>query len=58
MILAALSLLSMSLNAQNDVKKVEEATPAANTLVITGTAKEEDIRKAVEKAGFNYKGKA
>lgn len=47
-------------SAAMNVKGVSaaEATPAANTLVITGTAKEEDIRKAVEKAGFNYKGKA
>ena len=34
-----------------------EATPAANTLVVTGTATEDDIRKAVEQAGFEYKGK-
>lgn len=33
-----------------------EATPAANTLVVTGTANENDIRKAVEKAGFEFKG--
>ena len=33
-----------------------EATPAANTLVVTGTAAESDIRKAVEKAGFEFKG--
>lgn len=34
-----------------------EATPAANTLVITGTAKEEDIRKAVEKVDSTTKAK-
>lgn len=33
-----------------------EATPAAGTLVITGTASESDIRKAVEAAGFTYIG--
>ena len=33
-----------------------EATPAANTLVVTGTASEGDIRKAVEQAGFEFKG--
>ncbi len=33
-----------------------EATPAANTLVVTGTASEKDIRKAVEQAGFEFKG--
>ena len=33
-----------------------EATPAANTLVVTGTAAESDIRKAVEQAGFEFKG--
>ena len=33
-----------------------EATPAANTLVVTGTASENDIRKAVEQAGFEFKG--
>lgn len=33
-----------------------EATPAANTLVVTGTAEESDIRKAVEQAGFEFKG--
>ena len=33
-----------------------EASPAANTLVVTGTAPESDIRKAVEQAGFNFKG--
>ena len=33
-----------------------EATPAANTLVVTGTAPEADIRKAVEQAGFEFKG--
>ena len=33
-----------------------EATPAANTLVVTGTAPESDIRKAVEQAGFEFKG--
>ena len=34
-----------------------EATPAANTLVITGAANDDDIRKAVEQAGFEYKGR-
>ena len=34
-----------------------EATPAANTLVVTGTASESDIRKAVEQSGFEFKGK-
>lgn len=34
-----------------------EATPTANTLVITGTATDDDIRKAVEQAGFEYKGR-
>ncbi len=33
-----------------------EATPAANTLVVTGTASEPDICKAVEQAGFEFKG--
>ncbi len=33
-----------------------EATPAASTLVVTGTAPESDIRAAVEKAGFEFKG--
>ena len=33
-----------------------EATPAANTLVVTGTAAEADIRAAVEQAGFEFKG--
>ena len=33
-----------------------EATPAANTLVVTGSAEESDIRKAVEQAGFEFKG--
>ena len=33
-----------------------EATPAANTLVITGTASADDVRKAVEQAGFEFKG--
>ena len=33
-----------------------EATPAANTLVVTGTAAEADIRIAVEQAGFEFKG--
>ena len=33
-----------------------EATPAANTLVVTGTASENDVRKAVEQAGFEFKG--
>ena len=34
-----------------------EATPAANTLVVMGTATDDDIRKAVEQAGFEYKGR-
>lgn len=34
-----------------------EATPAANTLVVTGTATDDDIRNAVEQAGFEYKGR-
>lgn len=40
------------------VKGVSEAvaTPAANTLVVKGNAREEDIRKAVEKAGFTFTG--
>ena len=33
-----------------------EATPAANTLVVTGTASENDVRNAVEQAGFEFKG--
>ena len=33
-----------------------EATPAANTLVVTGTATESAVRAAVEKAGFEFKG--
>ena len=33
-----------------------EATPAANTLVVTGTAAESDIQKSVEQAGFSFKG--
>ncbi|MCR5039880.1 MAG: SO_0444 family Cu/Zn efflux transporter [Bacteroidales bacterium] len=33
-----------------------EATPAANTLAVTGNAQENDIRKAVEQAGFDFKG--
>ena len=33
-----------------------EATPAANTLVVTGTASADDVRKAVEQAGFEFKG--
>ena len=33
-----------------------EATPATNTLVVTGTAAETDIRAAVEQAGFEFKG--
>ena len=33
-----------------------EATPAANTLIVTGTASEVDICKAVEQAGFEFKG--
>lgn len=34
-----------------------EATPAANTVVVTGTAPESEIRQAVENAGFNFKGR-
>ncbi len=33
-----------------------DATPAANTLVVTGTASVDDVRKAVEQAGFEFKG--
>ena len=33
-----------------------EATPAANTLVVTGTATESAVRTAVEQAGFDFKG--
>ncbi|MBR6844263.1 MAG: permease [Bacteroidales bacterium] len=33
-----------------------EATPAANTLVVTGTAPESAVRAAVEQAGFDFKG--
>lgn len=33
-----------------------KATPAANMLVVTGTADEGDIRKAVEQTGFHFKG--
>ena len=33
-----------------------EATPAANTLVVTGTAPESAVRAAVEQAGFEFKG--
>ena len=33
-----------------------KATPAANMLVVTGTADESDIRKAVEQTGFHFKG--
>ena len=33
-----------------------EATPAANTLVVTGTATESAVRTAVEQAGFVFKG--
>ncbi|MCR5588188.1 MAG: permease [Bacteroidales bacterium] len=45
--------------AVGKLKGVEscEATPAANTLVVTGNAQENDIRKAVEQAGFVFKGK-
>ena len=44
--------------AVGKLKGVEscEATPAANTLVVTGNAQENDIRKAVEQAGFEFKG--
>ena len=34
-----------------------EATPASNTLFITGSATDDDIRKTVEQAGFEYKGR-
>ena len=46
--------------AVGKLKGVEscEATPAANTLVVTGNAQENDIRKAVEQAGFVFKGKS
>ena len=33
-----------------------EATPAAKTLVVTGIVSENDVRKAVEQAGFEFKG--
>ena len=33
-----------------------EATPAANTLVVTGSATADEVRKAVEQAGFEFKG--
>ena len=44
--------------AVGKLKGVEacEASPAANTLVVTGNAQENDIRKAVEQAGFEFKG--
>ncbi len=44
--------------AVGKLKGVEscEASPAANTLVVTGNAQENDIRKAVEQAGFVFKG--
>ena len=46
---------------EQSVRKVKgvnscEATPAANTLIVTGTASESDIRAAVEQAGFEFKG--
>ena len=34
-----------------------EATPTANTLVVSGSASDDDIRKAVEQAGFEFKGR-
>ena len=34
-----------------------KATPAANMLVVTGTADESAIRKAVEQTGFHFKGR-
>ena len=45
-------------NAVGNLKGVTscEATPAANTLVVTGTASADDVRKAVEKAGFEFRG--
>ncbi len=33
-----------------------EANPAANTIVVTGNASSDEVRKAVEKAGFEFKG--
>ena len=36
---------------------VNRLVPADNTLVVTGTATDDDIRKAVEQAGFEYKGR-
>jgi copper chaperone CopZ len=33
-----------------------EATPAANTLVVTGKADADEVKKAVEQAGFKFKG--
>ena len=44
--------------AVGKLKGVEscEATPAANTLAVTGNAQENVIRKAVEQAGFEFKG--
>ena len=33
-----------------------EATPMTNTLVVTGTASADEVRKAVEQAGFEFKG--
>lgn len=47
---------------EDSVRKVKgvseaEASPAAGTLIVKGTAREDDIRKAVEKAGFKFAGK-
>jgi hypothetical protein len=46
---------------EQSVRKVKgvatcEATPAANTLAVTGTASADEVRKAVEQAGFEFKG--
>ncbi|MBQ4432663.1 MAG: cation transporter [Bacteroidales bacterium] len=46
-------------HAVQNVEGVEtaEANVSARTLSVTGTASEDDIRKAVEAAGFKFKGK-
>ena len=46
-------------HAVENVEGVEtaEANVSARTLSVTGTASEDDIRKAVEAAGFKFKGK-
>ena len=46
---------------EESVMKVEgvqtaEANAGANTLIVTGNAKQEDIKQVVEKAGFVFKG--